>query len=168
HELGLMIICLDTSGSMKGGPDVIAKAVTLYMAARALSQQRNCFLINFSSTKNITSLDLSGQNGISQLLGFLKHSYNGGTDVEPSIELGTQLMTGTAYGKADLLVVSDLIFRKITDDIVAKVDHAKANNNKFYSLCIGRTSKDLHLKSVFDNEWIFDLSTRTAHSVTNK
>ena len=49
EKLGPVIVCVDTSGSMQGSPEIIAKAVTLFMATRAVSQKRNCFLINFST-----------------------------------------------------------------------------------------------------------------------
>jgi len=32
---GPMIICVDTSGSMSGSPETVAKAVTLFMASKA-------------------------------------------------------------------------------------------------------------------------------------
>ena len=59
EKLGPIIVCVDTSGSMTGSPETIAKAVTLFMATRAVSQKRNCLLINFST--GIEVLDLSGQ-----------------------------------------------------------------------------------------------------------
>ena len=64
EKLGPIIICVDTSGSMQGSPETIAKAVTLYMATRAISQKRNCILINFST--DIETLDLSGKIGYQQ------------------------------------------------------------------------------------------------------
>ena len=55
-KLGPMVICVDTSGSMQGMPETIAKAVTLFMACKAKEQGRACYVINFST--GIECLDL--------------------------------------------------------------------------------------------------------------
>ena len=59
-NLGPMVICMDTSGSMHGMPETIAKAVALYMATKARTQKRECYLINFST--NIETLNLGLEN----------------------------------------------------------------------------------------------------------
>ena len=51
------MFCIDTSGSMIGKQEMVAKSVALYMANTAVSQKRVCYLINFSI--NINSLDLT-------------------------------------------------------------------------------------------------------------
>ena len=52
-----MVLCIDTSGSMIGKLEMVAKSVALYMTNTAVSQKRVCYLINFST--NISSLDLT-------------------------------------------------------------------------------------------------------------
>ena len=79
EKLGPIILCIDTSGSMSGMPETIAKAITLYISTRAIKQKRDCFLINFSTS--IETLDLSGKMGVKELVGFLGRSFHGGTDV---------------------------------------------------------------------------------------
>ena len=51
------MLCIDTSGSMIGKREMVAKSVALYMANTAAKQKRACYLINFST--NISSLDLT-------------------------------------------------------------------------------------------------------------
>lgn len=51
------MLCIDTSGSMIGKREMVAKSVVLYMANTAVSQKRVCYLINFSI--NISSFDLT-------------------------------------------------------------------------------------------------------------
>lgn len=51
------MLCIDTSGSMIGKQEMVAKSVALYMANTAVSQKHACYLINFST--NINSLDLT-------------------------------------------------------------------------------------------------------------
>lgn len=57
EQKGPIIICVDTSGSMNGNPEIVAKALTLMLAARARKEKRACFLINFSSS--VDTMDLS-------------------------------------------------------------------------------------------------------------
>jgi uncharacterized protein with von Willebrand factor type A (vWA) domain len=47
-ELGPIILCLDTSGSMRGAREVVAKALALECMRGAHRQQRPCYLYAFS------------------------------------------------------------------------------------------------------------------------
>ena len=51
------MLCIDTSGSMIGKQEMVAKSVALYMANTATNQECAYHLINFST--NISSLDLT-------------------------------------------------------------------------------------------------------------
>lgn len=42
------MVCLDTSGSMMGGREAVAKALTLECLRQAHAQKRPCFLYAFS------------------------------------------------------------------------------------------------------------------------
>lgn len=75
-DQGPMILCIDTSGSMHGQPETIAKAVSLFLATKAREKDRPCYLINFST--GITTLDLSGKDGLTSLMSFLSKSFRGG------------------------------------------------------------------------------------------
>lgn len=46
-ELGPIIVCLDTSGSMYGAREVVAKAVVLECMRGAHRQDRKCFVYAF-------------------------------------------------------------------------------------------------------------------------
>ena len=46
-EQGPILLCLDTSGSMQGEPEAVAKAVALEAARAALRQGRRCVLFAF-------------------------------------------------------------------------------------------------------------------------
>lgn len=57
EQKGPIIICVDTSGSMHGTPENIAKTVTFALSKIAIEEERKCYLISFST--NIETLDLS-------------------------------------------------------------------------------------------------------------
>lgn len=163
EQLGPIIICVDTSGSMQGSPETIAKAITLFMATRAIAQKRNCLLINFST--GIETLDLSGQIGISKAITFLQRSFHGGTDVGPALTYALNMMNEENYQKSDLLIISDFIMASLPEPLLAKVAKAKESNNQFYSLSIGDLFLSERLKEVFDNEWVYNPATSGIHSI---
>lgn len=153
-EQGPVIICIDTSGSMHGMPENIAKAVTLFIATRAKEQQRDCYLINFSTA--IESLDLSGGYTLKTLLTFLHRSFHGGTDVTPAIEHGLDVMTQDEYQNADMLIISDFVMSDLPKNTLAAIDDHRGNGSRFYSLCIGDQFMTERLEMLFDREWIFN------------
>jgi len=163
EENGPIIICVDTSGSMQGAPETIAKAITLFMATRAREQKRNCFLINFST--GIETLDLSGSIGLSKVVNFLQRSFCGGTDASPALSYALGLMEKEEYKKSDLLMVSDFIMASLPESLQNQITIAKENENKFYSLSIGNIFLEQKMKSIFDNEWVYNPSNCSVHSL---
>ena len=148
---GPLIVCVDTSGSMQGMPETIAKAVALYLATAARQQKRECFLINFSTS--IETLDLSQPGGMRELIHFLQKSFRGGTDAAPALERAVQTMQTKDYQKADLLVVSDFVMGELPQALSPLIAAAKENGNRFFSLVISNTIGNNALESVFDCEW---------------
>lgn len=165
EKMGPIIICVDTSGSMSGSPETIAKAVALYISSRAKKQERDCFLINFSTT--IETLDLSGKLGIKQLIDFLGRSFYGGTDVAPAIKYAIKKMTEETYKKADLLIISDFIMATLPNDLEQSITEIKKDNNKFYSLSIGDLFFEKRMKAIFDGEWVYNPQNTSITQIRN-
>jgi uncharacterized protein with von Willebrand factor type A (vWA) domain len=164
-KMGPIIICIDTSGSMSGSPETIAKAIALYISSRAKKQERDCFLINFSTS--IETLDLSGKLGIKQLIDFLGRSFYGGTDVAPAIKYAIKKMTEEAFKKADLLIISDFIMATLPHDIEQSITEIKKDNNKFYSLSIGDLFLEKRMKAIFDGEWVYNPQNTSITQIRN-
>ena len=154
EKMGPMIICVDTSGSMQGQPETVAKAVTLYMATKAIEQKRNCLLINFSN--GIETMDLSGHVNIANLIKFLEKSFIGGTDAAPAVEHALHMMKNNKYEKSDMLIISDFLMNQLPDSQRGIIAAAKQNNNKFYSLTVGNEFLGGIDKNIFDGEWVYD------------
>jgi len=154
EKMGPIIVCVDSSGSMAGQPETVAKAVTLYMATKAFAQKRDCYLISFST--GIDVLDLSGHCSLNRLLGFLQQSFGGGTDVAPAVARALQMMEEENYEKADLLIVSDFVMRGLPDKQRAEIAATKQKGNKFYSLSIGGEHIQSFDRKIFDGEWVYD------------
>lgn len=163
---GPIIICVDTSGSMSGVPETVAKAVTLYLATRAMKQKRNCYLINFSA--QIYTTDLTYPKTIDNLIEFLRISFNGGTDAIPALRHAVKMMNDENYKKSDLLFISDFVFNDFTKEDYDLVKNQKENENKFYSLIIGATPMFNLKKSLFDYNWVYEASTSSVNEITGK
>lgn len=156
---GAMIICVDTSSSMQGTPEYLAKALTLYLATKADMQSRACYLINFSST--IETIELSGKDGRAKLLGFLTMSCNGGTDVEPALAEGLKKMQEDDFVQSDLIVITDGWFDGFSSKLEKQTQDQRRNGNRFYLLDIDGT---YGTHTSFDTHWVYDSRTDSLHT----
>ena len=123
---GPIIVCMDTSGSMRGGPETIAKAVVLQALRTALAERRGCRLIAFGGPDEIVERELAqGPAGLATLLDLMGQSFDGGTDVQGPIERAIALVHQARWASADLLIVSDGEFG-CTPATLARLDQARS------------------------------------------
>ena len=155
NKKGPIIACVDTSGSMHGIPEHVAKVFIFAILKMALKEDRKCYLISFSTA--IETLELTDMvNSISHLVEFLSHSFNGGTDATPAFREALRMLDVDDYRKADVVMVSDFIMPVIPQDLLDKVEDQKTNNGtRFHSLTITNQANPAHI-DIFDNNWVFD------------
>jgi uncharacterized protein with von Willebrand factor type A (vWA) domain len=155
---GPFIICVDTSGSMRGAPEQIAKALSFTLLARAARERRGCYLISFST--RIKTLDLAGiKNSLQELASFLSMSFHGGTDATPALREALGLLETKDYKKADVVVVSDFIMSEIHAQIQQKIQAARKNKTRFYGLAVREGHKSI---GIFDCNWLYNPKDRNA------
>jgi uncharacterized protein with von Willebrand factor type A (vWA) domain len=123
-ERGPILICLDTSGSMRGAPETLAKAVVLQALRTAHQERRGCRLIAFGGPDELVERELSGRGGLAALLDLMGQSFDGGTDVQGPIERAIERVHQARWASADLLIVSDGEFG-CTPDTLAQLDDAR-------------------------------------------
>ena len=153
---GPIIICVDTSGSMHGTPENIAKTVTFALAKIALEEERKCYLISFST--GIETLDMSDfkkGDSLQKLVRFLQMSFNGGTDASPALQHAIQMLQSSDYKNADVLMISDFVMANISSDLIDAVEAEKQKNTDFYSLVIG-SSGNQETIGCFNHNWLYD------------
>jgi uncharacterized protein with von Willebrand factor type A (vWA) domain len=125
-ERGPIILCLDTSGSMRGAPENIAKAVALEAFRTAHREKRGCKLIAFGGPDEIIERDLSlDRDGLMALLDLMGQAFDGGTDVQTPIERALAAVHDARWSSADLLIVSDGEFGCMPSTL-DKIDEARA------------------------------------------
>lgn len=154
---GAMIICVDTSSSMSGNREYLAKAITLFLATKASMQNRACYLINFST--DIETMELSGKDNAINLINFLAMSFNGGTDVAPALKEGLKKMQEDSFKQSDLIVISDGYFGYISQNLQQQMQDQRHKGNKFYLLDIDDNADK---KTFFDTHWVYDTQTQQA------
>ncbi len=81
-ERGPMLVCVDTSGSMQGGAEAVAKAVVLEAARCAHAQRRACRVYAFGGPDEVVEMELGvDAEGVGRLARFLGQGFGGGTDI---------------------------------------------------------------------------------------
>ncbi|KAL7519032.1 hypothetical protein ACHAWX_003830 [Stephanocyclus meneghinianus] len=90
---GPIIVCLDTSWSMSGVREKLAKAVVIASVQAAARQGRECRVVSFSSAKNAVESGVIScdANGVKRLLDFLTYSFGGGTDVTGALNFAVSI-----------------------------------------------------------------------------
>jgi uncharacterized protein with von Willebrand factor type A (vWA) domain len=153
---GPFIICVDTSGSMNGPPETVAKLLCFAILKIAIRENRKCYLISFSTgieTLNLTDL----KNSLDKIIQFLSMSFHGGTDAAPAMRESLRMLETEEYRKADVVMVSDFVMPAFDEMTQGQIIKAKENKTKFHSLVIG-TSQNTGVIKDFDNNWLYNLN----------
>ena len=125
-EMGPIIICVDTSGSMQGGAEAVAKAAVLEAVRTAHAQKRGCHVFAFGGPDEIVEMELAvDAEGIARLMRFLGQTFCGGTDICGPLEQAITKLEDMRWKLADLLLASDGEFGA-TREVTARLDKAKA------------------------------------------
>ncbi|MDI3513863.1 MAG: hypothetical protein PWP40_1092 [Rhodocyclaceae bacterium] len=107
-EMGPMLVCVDTSGSMRGGAEVVAKAVVLEAARSAHAQGRACHVFAFGGPNEVVEMAVGVDlEGVGRLARFLAQGFGGGTDIGAPLERALVRLEEAEWQLADLLIASD-------------------------------------------------------------
>lgn len=160
---GPMIICVDTSGSMTGTPERVAKTIAFALAQKSFEEERSCYLISFST--GIETLDLSSfasAQGFERLVQFLRMSFHGGTDAAPALTHAVKLLQEQDWKNADVLMISDFQMGSLPQELEAQIEKQKEGKTRFFSLAIAAANSGNNGLAVFNNNWIYDANARDA------
>lgn len=151
-EKGPFIVCVDASGSMSGFPEQCAKAIAYALMQIAMAEKRDCYVILFS-TEQIT-YELTKKDGLREASDFLSYTFHGGTDFEPVLQSCVDLMHGDKYRNADMIVLSDFIAPKQSDEMIAKVEELKLKHNRFHAVSLSKYGNP-DLLEIFSHNWSY-------------
>ena len=121
-----MLICVDTSGSMNGGAEAVAKAVVLEAARIAHAQHRACHVFAFGGPEEIVELELGFEPaGAGAAGGLHRPGLSRRHRHLPAARAQPRPAGGLGWRQADLLIASDGEFGA-TAALAEAVERAKA------------------------------------------
>lgn len=140
-ERGPIVAVLDTSGSMHGPPELVAKALVLEMMRTAHQEKRRCLLYAYSGPSQVLEheLDLSS-DGIGRLLAFLGFSFGGGTDIGALRRVVARLKDD-AWKKADVIIATDGEWRAQPEIVAAVASAREEMGTRFHGVQIGNRGR---------------------------
>lgn len=143
EQKGPVIICLDTSGSMHGSPERIAKALVLALIRICVQESRALYLISFSVSYQSLCIKQPAATGeMERILSFLRMSFYGGTDIGPAFSAACDHLRDDAFKNADVLMVSDFLTLPLSEQAKTRIDSAKLYGTVFYALEVGASGNE--------------------------
>lgn len=138
---GPIYICVDTSGSMNGDPEVMAKTLAMAISIIAQKERRPVILINYSDKISFFVL-LNLRRQKRNLLTFLSNSYGGGNNEALLFKFLFKILPShpryksikNLFKGADLLVISDFLWCPLQEEAIGLIKTARNEGLKIYTL----------------------------------
>lgn len=142
---GPIVICIDNSASMRGGPEVWSKAIALAMALIATDQKRSFALMHFNSEVARTDVFEAGAIDPEKIVESCMFFSGGGTNFNPPLHKAFEMIqemekSKDKWEKADIILITDGDGPADINKIGQLRDKYRAN---IYSVCIGYLSHTL-------------------------
>ena len=173
---GPLVVCLDTSWSMSGGPrEWLSKAVVLASVSAAHRQRRPCHVVAFSQGIVDGGVITATPEGIQRLLEFLSHSFVGGTDVTGALQHAVStILSGNNdddndMTAADMLLITDGEIPTVKDEILQDLERLKRRTGlQIHGLLVGRSeSKPLEQLCTETHNFLTEYDFPNLRSRTN-
>jgi hypothetical protein len=183
RSLGPVILCIDTSGSMRGVPEDVAKATLLGVFREALRARRPVIAVVFTRELEVlatsdesrdTETDLSASivgaappsvstDIMEQLTSFLDASFTEGSDLSPAMDFALgQVESSTVARTFDVIVVSDVRFPRLPPRQLNRMYNAQNGGAaRFHALTVHEEPIYDPL-NIFDYRWFYNTSPKPA------
>lgn len=140
-ERGPIIAVIDTSGSMHGIPERIAKALVLQALRTAYEERRRCFVFAYSGPGQILEHELElSTEGLGRFLAFLGMSFGGGNDETAVLLRVVDRLSTEGWRKADIIFVSDGEW-PVPTGALARIELAREVGTRFCGVQIGNRGR---------------------------
>jgi uncharacterized protein with von Willebrand factor type A (vWA) domain len=142
-DRGPILLCVDTSGSMRGPRETVAKALALECMRAAKAQERGCYVFAFAGPQEVRELELNmDAKSVINLLDFLEKTFNGGSDFNAPVQRCLDRLTDAKWANSDILLVSDGELRQPSGDVMRKLSGAKDKLSlRVHGLILGSPEK---------------------------
>lgn len=135
---GSVVALIDTSGSMYGFPELVAKSIILSLSRIMSNQERDVKIILFSGPGNIHEIELtSGKKMQSEFMSFMEKTFGGGTDFNSALKSGLTSLQQPEFKGADLLFITDGISEITNRGFIREwIKTKETQNARIYSFII--------------------------------
>ena len=141
RQRGPILAVIDTSGSMHGLPETVAKALVLEALRTAHAERRQSRVYAFSGPGQVVEEELAlSPEGIASLLNFLGCSFGGGSDPAEALNRVLRQLEDGDWAKADVLLVSDGEW-SAQPTLTRAVQSARTKGVRFHGIQIGNRGR---------------------------
>ena len=150
---GPLVVCVDTSYSMAGGREAVAKAVALAVCRVAAAQKRSGLVLAFGAADELAEVACPGVGAtaadVDRLLDFLERGFGGGTDVVGPLRRAVAAIErgegDSELADADILLVTDgeLLDPPADAKTLDALDRLRSSRGlRVHGLLVGRSRLD--------------------------
>lgn len=136
---GPMVAMVDTSGSMHGDPECLAKSIVLAMVRRMLKESRDVKVFLFSSVGQTHDIEMTGTNKMApEFLDFLNYTFEGGTDFNTALREGLETLKEKRYVNADILFITDGLSAVNDERVISGLEEIKKSQcTRIFTIIVG-------------------------------
>ena len=138
-EKGPIIVSVDTSSSMKGEPEKLARSLLMQLLRLAKKQHRKCFVITFSVRAMAVAVELTKPANWRCVKKFLEEGFSGGTNGEQMLSVALDALQTRDFCMADVLIISDFEFPLPIEKTRKRMEEEHSKGTRYYGLQIGLT-----------------------------
>jgi len=148
---GPFVVCVDSSGSMSGQPELLAKALVLAVAMIAEQVHRRCAVVLFSDQIEVMEFsDLA--EGLPLMVRFFCESFHGGTDARLALGHAASILETTDFALADLLLLSDCAMESPSAVLNQRITRLRQRGTRFYTVLFGNDENEYYTQ-MSDKYW---------------
>ncbi|MBT8508721.1 hypothetical protein AZH53_09920 [Methanomicrobiaceae archaeon CYW5] len=156
RKRGPVVAMVDTSGSMSGAPETLAKAIILAITKRMLKDRRDVKVILFSGPGCNTEIELTSRRKMADtFLQFIQQGFRGGTDFNTALRTGLDSLSEPEYEGADLLFITDGLGGVTDRSLVDRWTEFKETKDARIFSCIVGNDDAGGLNEISDNIYYF-------------
>lgn len=166
-EKGPMFICLDTSGSMRGMTEIVAKAITMMVVNELERHGKKIVFIPFSMEAKMYDF-YDAHNKLKMVKMQLKKSYYGGTVIDRLFEVIDSVIHQKKFNKANVLIISDLIFKNYSRETIERIKNIKEKGHKVHALNVSEKKFENKLTELFNSTWSYTFNWKGVFDEDNE